>query len=186
MILYSFLPESLRFSRLSVLIGSILCVVVSVVLFKLRRRDSHRFKSERSAVFRAQIEEILPSTSFVSGNDYDSLAIRISPFHIENLAKHVKRKTQVYYYNERTKSLFNSDLSFRGGQSYEHFSKFNLASLWAKRQRGLLSKIAAGLLFLPLLPLLIISNKRSTIMSCLLYTSPSPRDATLPRMPSSA
>ena len=165
MILYSFLPESLRFSRLSVLIGSILCVVVSVGLFKLRRRDSHRFKSERSAVFRAQIEEILPSTSFVSGNDYDSLAIRISPFHIENLAKHIKRKTQVYYYNERTKSLFNSDLSFRGGQSYEHFSKFNLASLWAKRQRGLLSKIAAGLLFLPLLPLLIISNKRSTIMS---------------------
>ena len=156
MILYSFLPESLRFSRLSVLIGSILCVVVSVGLFKLRRRDSHRFKSERSAVFRAQIEEILPSTSFVSGNDYDSLAIRISPFHIENLAKHIKRKTQVYYYNERTKSLFNSDLSFRGGQSYEHFSKFNLASLWAKRQR------------------------------CLLYTSPSPRDLSTSRMPSSA
>ena len=86
-------------------------------------------------------------------------------FHIENLAKHVKRKTQVYYYNERTKSLFNSDLSFRGGQSYEYFSKFNLASLWANRQRSLLSKIVTGLLFLPLLPLLIFSNKRSTIMS---------------------
>ena len=31
-----------------------------------------------------------------------------------------------------------------------------------------------------------IQNPTGTIMSCLLYTSPSPRDATLSRMPSSA
>ncbi len=165
MIFYSFLPESLRFSRLSVLIGSILSVFVSVGLFKLRRHVKHRFKAESSVVFRAQIEEILPSASFVDDNDYDSLAIRISPFYINNLAKHVNRKSQVYYYNERTKSLFNSDLSFRGGQSYEHFSKFNLASFWAKRQRGLLCKLVAGLLSIPLLPLLIFSNRRSNIIN---------------------
>ena len=34
--------------------------------------------------------------------------------------------------------------------------------------------------------LLLIHVLRATVMTCLLYTSPSPRDATLSRMPSSA
>lgn len=165
MILYSFLPESLRFSRLSVLIGSIVCGIVSVGFFRPRWQKSPHFKLESSGVFRAQIEDVFPSASFTTEDDYDSLAIKTGPFHIEYLAQYVNEDSQVYYYNESTKSLFNSDLSYRAGQSYEYFSKFNLSSVWARRQRGLLSKIVASLLMVPLLPWLIFSQSRSAIIN---------------------
>ena len=165
MILYSFLPESLRFSRLSVLIGSILCGVVSAGFFRSRWQKNHRFKIGNSTEFRTQIKDVFPAASFTTEDDYNSLAIKTGPFHIEYLEQYVNGDSQVYYYNERTKSLFNSDLSYRGGQSYEYYSKFNMSSRWAKRQRGLLSKIVAIVLIILMLPLLIISQNRSRIIN---------------------
>ena len=46
---------------------------------------------------------------------------------------------------------------------------------WNRRYRGFMEKIKTGSLF-----------EVAEVFSCLLYTSPSPRDATLSRMPSSA
>jgi GT2 family glycosyltransferase len=163
MLLYAFLPESLRFSRLSVVTGSLLCVIVSIVLSQSGGRKGRVFRSGRIAEFEAQIAEVFPSATF-SADDYNSLAVTSSPFHIEYLEQYVNDNTQVYYYNERTKSLFNSDLSYRGGRSYEYFSKFNLTSLWAKRQRALLSKGTAVILSVLLLPLLVLSSSRAIII----------------------
>ena len=68
----------------------------------------------------------------------------------------------------------------------------DLAAIAATAGPGLIGGVIAGLMSAKVLamsldiPLIAVNHLEGHALSCLLYTSPSPRDATLSRMPSSA
>ena len=163
MVLYAFLPESMRFSRLSVLLATMLSGLVSIWLLRSRQKDMQVFRSLSSIDFQESISHVFPSATFTQGDNYDSIVLKTSPFSIADLEQQVKNDTQVCYYNEMTKSLFNSDLSYRRGRTYEYFSQFNYNSIFAKRQRGLLNLFMCMILSVLLLPKILFSKSRAVI-----------------------
>ena len=68
--------------------------------------------------------------------------------------------------------------------TYSLFKKEVLRFLTVSGQT-LFGPILTSILFLTVISL-AIGDQRADVLGCLLYTSPSPRDATLSRMPSSA
>ena len=85
--------------------------------------------------------------------------------------------------SSRRNVIVHYHLFKNAGSSIDHLLKFNFGDKWMAYD----SDSASGIISTKGLEKLIADNPEvDAFSSCLLYTSPSPRDATLSRMPSSA
>ena len=84
----------------------------------------------------------------------------------------------IIIWNDRRHGMFEQIMS--GPFTRAHYILSNIATI------GIVGLVSAALITVVGYPIFFESVEFSLITICLLYTSPSPRDATLSRMPSSA